>query len=1396
MGRQIKNFLMSILILSLVFPLLPGAAGKAYADDVVDAVAPVIVTQPKDMYADGRFGFGYSFTLEVGASAGGELSYQWYQNDVNSNSGGTLLVGKTGYRLTIPLTEDRVGTVSYYYCVVTNTDSGATGNQTATTVSRAAEVIFTSFINAPSKISESAGLATIYANYTVRGRTLTLRYGFGSGTATANNDFGVTRTRQGTVAASGYIYMDIVDDAVYEGDETMLLTVQAVEAGYPVETYAFTIVDNDAPTLSFDSDSYSVSEDGTSADITVTRSGDSNIPVAVDYATSDGTATAGSDYTAASGTLTFEAGVTSQSFTVPILDDSIYEGDKTVSLALSNATGWGATLGRLAATLTITDNEPAPPAIGAQPANVTRNIGETAVFTVSATATGGGSLTYQWQRSTDDGSSWSDIAEDAIDASYTTPVLVYADNNTQYKCVVTNTKNATTATTTSNAAILTVNPATITAASVTGIAAPAAGAAPIAAGSLTAGDTSYTVTGLTWQNSDGTPATLTVGGKFKAGSTYQAVIELTSASENKFQAGGFAPTVNAGTAGAGVVSGGDVSGNKLTFTVTFAATEVPPPTPVVFQSAAANGASGMTTSTKIDLVFDTAITGLSAGDITITSGTGSATKGALTGSDTNWSIAISGVSEGTVSVAVSSPAGYDVSGSPKTVNVYAKWTYSDGGSGGGGSGAPSTPTYNADVKAGSGNETALPVTVDKDNRIASTDVGSQKLTSGETVIMMPSIPDADTYSVGIPVPDLSTSDAQGTLTLHTDNGSVTVPSNMLTGVSNISGSKAEITIGQGNKSALPEDVKAAIGDKPLIRLTLSIDGKQTDWSNRNAPVTVSIPYTPTAAELANPESIVIWYIDGSGKAASVPNGRYDPARGNVTFFTTHFSGYAVAYGHKTFSDLGGAEWARKAIEVMASKGITGGTGNDTFSPSVNITRADYMVQLINTLGLTADFTENFDDVKPDAYYYNAVGVAKKLGIAAGSGNNRFNPTMSISRQDMMVPAARALEKYQGLKAAENNTVLDKFSDKRDIAEYAVNSLATLVKAGLIEDSGNKLNPRSSAIRAEVAVFLYNIYNKYPKAPVITASTLSRLAGQSRIDTALSVAKAACPDKMTNAVLATADNYPDALAGSILAYQLKAPILLVGSSEADQEKVIDYLKVNLEQKGTVYILGGTAVVGSGIEARIQNSGFNHIVRIAGDTRYNTSVKIAEQLNVKPGAPVVLVSGENYPDALAVSSIAAQNQFPILLVQKDGISDAVSQELANLKPGKVYIIGLEGAIIPAVENQAAKITGLAAENIVRIGGADRYATSLAIAEYFNLGSQTLCIATGNNFPDALAGSVYAAKTKAPIILTDSRLPEQTADYVESRKPAETVIFGGEAVVSKDIEHILGKLAEVQN
>ncbi len=345
-------------------------------------------------------------------------------------------------------------------------------------------------------------------------------------------------------------------------------------------------------------------------------------------------------------------------------------------------------------------------------------------------------------------------------------------------------------------------------------------------------------------------------------------------------------------------------------------------------------------------------------------------------------------------------------------------------------------------------------------------------------IDIPKVKGATTYTPTLPANFLTSGDVTKKIEINTDIASVSVPGNMLQAADAAGAEKVSLTIALGDKSKLPKDIREQLGNRPVTELSLKIDGQSTFWSNNSAPVKVSIPYTPTADELKDHEHITVWYIDGTGKVESVPSGRYDPSTGKVTFTTTHFSKYAVAFVQKFFSDISRYGWAKKQIEVMASKGIINGASKDTFAPAANITRADYLILLVKTLGLTADFDSNFDDVKPGTYYYEAAGIAKKLGIAAGSENNRFNPQENISRQDMMVLTARALEKFKSLKDTDNATVLNKFSDKDDIAEYSINSIATLVREGLIAGSGNTINPQDSTTRAEAAVFLYRIYNKY------------------------------------------------------------------------------------------------------------------------------------------------------------------------------------------------------------------------------------------------------------------------------------------------------------------------------
>ncbi len=204
-------------------------------------------------------------------------------------------------------------------------------------------------------LNQPASANGLVVNYTV------------SGTATPNTDYtslpGQVTFAPGTTTAT--ITVDPIDDSAVEGNETINILLSSF-TDYQIGNNAsasLALGDDDQnpnPNLSFisfDANTYNVSEDGTTASIIISRTGDIGEAVTVDFATNDGTATAGSDYTATTQTVTFAANQSSATVTIPISDDSAVESDETVSLSLSNPSN-GATLGaRSDVVLTISDND-------------------------------------------------------------------------------------------------------------------------------------------------------------------------------------------------------------------------------------------------------------------------------------------------------------------------------------------------------------------------------------------------------------------------------------------------------------------------------------------------------------------------------------------------------------------------------------------------------------------------------------------------------------------------------------------------------------------------------------------------------------------------------------------------------------------------------------------------------------------------------------------------------------------------------------------------------------------------------------------------------------------------------------------------------------------------------
>lgn len=385
--------------------------------------------------------------------------------------------------------------------------------------------------------------------------------------------------------------------------------------------------------------------------------------------------------------------------------------------------------------------------------------------------------------------------------------------------------------------------------------------------------------------------------------------------------------------------------------------------------------------------------------------------------------------------------------------------------------APSTIPGNVEIAAPVVNGGVATVTVDNAAL-------TKALTASEVALVdIPKVEGATSYVANLPATALASALTGQVIQIATDFGAIAVPSNMLSASEVAGAQNVGLSIAKVEAANLDADIKAKIGDKPVIEINMNIDGKKVSWSNPDAPVTISVPYAPTAAELADSEHIVVWYIDSTGKVVSVPTGKYDPATGMVTFITTHFSKYAVAYEKKTFSDISNYAWAKNAIEVMASKGVISGTSAEAYSPAAAIKRADFMLLLVKALGLSAKVDENFTDVGSTVYYAEAVGIAKKLGITAGEGNNKFNPEAKISRQDMMVLINRAMTVAKKNLTAGTSADLAKFTDKETVSSYALESISTLIKNGIVAGDGKNINPLGNATRAETAVLIYMMYNK-------------------------------------------------------------------------------------------------------------------------------------------------------------------------------------------------------------------------------------------------------------------------------------------------------------------------------
>lgn len=290
---------------------------------------------------------------------------------------------------------------------------------------------------------------------------------------------------------------------------------------------------------------------------------------------------------------------------------------------------------------------------------------------------------------------------------------------------------------------------------------------------------------------------------------------------------------------------------------------------------------------------------------------------------------------------------------------------------------------------------------------------------------------------------------------HTNSGSITV------------------TVKAVEPSSLTPAQKATVGNSPVYDLAVYNGTERI--SNFGGPVEVSLPYELKPGE--DPNSVVIYYVDGNGNLQTVPNCRYE--NGRMIFTTTHFSLYMIAYNPVTFSDISG-HWASGSITQAGSRKLVSGYADGTFKPDAYLTRAEFAQLLYNALGVGFSNTTGYavySDVTSDQWFYNAIGAAKQAGLLGGIAysDGTFRPNEPITRQEM----ADVLSKLAVTRKVKSDVsfAITSFKDYNEIALNSRYAVELAIRTGFLNADGmgdGNFQPSGFTTRAQATVIQMTI----------------------------------------------------------------------------------------------------------------------------------------------------------------------------------------------------------------------------------------------------------------------------------------------------------------------------------
>ncbi|MCC0734311.1 cell wall-binding repeat-containing protein [Clostridioides sp. ZZV14-6009] len=290
-------------------------------------------------------------------------------------------------------------------------------------------------------------------------------------------------------------------------------------------------------------------------------------------------------------------------------------------------------------------------------------------------------------------------------------------------------------------------------------------------------------------------------------------------------------------------------------------------------------------------------------------------------------------------------------------------------------------------------------------------------------------------------------------------------------------------------------------------------------------------------------------------------------------------------------------------------------------------------------------------------------------------------------------------------------------------------------------------------------------------------TVKKLKGADRFETAVKISQSGWTNADTVVIVNGEDrSMVDGLTATPLASVKNSPILLSSNDKLPQ-KTIEELK-RLNPSKVIVIGGNNSMPNSVVEAIKSVNSKISVQRIGGDTRYQTSINIAKEIDKTNNVSKLYIgAGNGEADSLSIASLAGKEKTPIVLTQKDGVDNEAEQFIKSNKVSNVYFIGG----VEKISNKAVEQVGKIANKDVsknRIAGQNRQETNAKVIDKFYSQSKLdgVVVANQDKLIDALAVGPLAAKNNSPVVLATNTLDKSQESSLKNKNSSKLFEVGG--------------------